>query len=265
MNKKYDLIFSLGGSCASAHNLRKRHLRFCSFPLDWCFFADESVLSNLNKCFQEDFKNFFLQENLVELNEDEKGDDGGGHIQYKDIYTGYRFIHVFDKPATDTKYYQKIKNIVDKRIKRLYKQLKKAQKVLLLLDTNFEVKYEILENLIKTIKEKFDIAEVSVYWLELNSKTNNVIEINNVTHAQTTRDYNDYDAQVGTNWEWAFLDEIKIDRHLKEIVDIHRIKKGVLINILGCINTLFNIEIYFLGFRFQFCLGRNRDVFKHCF
>ena len=46
--KEYDLIFSLGGSCAAACQLDRRKLRFCSLPLDYTFYKNEPhILLNI--------------------------------------------------------------------------------------------------------------------------------------------------------------------------------------------------------------------------
>ena len=44
MKKEYDLICSLGGNCAAAHNLLIRKLRQAAYPFDWIYFkSDEAV------------------------------------------------------------------------------------------------------------------------------------------------------------------------------------------------------------------------------
>ncbi|MCR5839069.1 MAG: papain-like cysteine peptidase, partial [Kiritimatiellae bacterium] len=45
MNRVYDLIFSLGGNCAAAHNLKIRRLRPYSLPFDWTYMVDERPIA----------------------------------------------------------------------------------------------------------------------------------------------------------------------------------------------------------------------------
>lgn len=120
-NKKFDLIFSIGGSCASASQLKYRNLRYCSLLFDWFFTRSEMPFLRLCECFKSDFKDFFLQKNLVELFGDERGKDSGGHFQCKDTYSENRAIHLFNKPASDNSEYKRVKKILNNRIKRLYK------------------------------------------------------------------------------------------------------------------------------------------------
>lgn len=62
--RQYDLICSLGGNCAAAHNLQYKGLRPFSLPFDWVYMLNEEPLYKLADCFKDDFSRFFLQENL---------------------------------------------------------------------------------------------------------------------------------------------------------------------------------------------------------
>lgn len=74
--REYDLIFSLGGSCAAACQLKQRGLRPCSLPLDYTFFWHSAKpLRMLAKCLDENFSHFLLKENLEELKGKERGAD----------------------------------------------------------------------------------------------------------------------------------------------------------------------------------------------
>ena len=57
-NKEYDLICSLGGNCAAAHNLRIRNLRTVAYPFDWTYFKSDSAVYKLADNFVDGFKNF---------------------------------------------------------------------------------------------------------------------------------------------------------------------------------------------------------------
>ncbi len=46
--KEYDLIFSLGGNCAAAHNILYRGLRKYALPFDWTYMKDEIIYDFYN-------------------------------------------------------------------------------------------------------------------------------------------------------------------------------------------------------------------------
>ena len=111
----FDLALSLGGSCISALQLRRRGLRTCSLPFDWLFHINDNILTSLSMCFQEDFQNWLLRDNLQELVGDERG--VSPHYQYKDTYTGFRFIHDFFQPIDHKGECKNVKRKYNKRIK----------------------------------------------------------------------------------------------------------------------------------------------------
>ena len=106
--EKYDLIFSLGGSCATAKQLKMNGLRNASYPFDWLFCLNDRHLKYLIKAFQTDFHDWLLYENLRELTTEERGDSKC--FQYCDEAIGYNFIHDFHKPKEDITEYTEVKD-----------------------------------------------------------------------------------------------------------------------------------------------------------
>lgn len=233
-NKKFDLIFSLGGSCASASQLKYRNLRYCSLPFDYFFTNNEETFTKLIECFKDDFKQFFLQKNLAELTGAERGNDNSGCVQYKDIYTGYRAIHLFKKPAIDEKEYNRVKKVLNRRINRLYKLLFASKQVMILLDTNHNVNISILEELIKLLKEKFCIEHIILNFVQFESKISELECIGDINIYKLTRERNFYDFAM-TNYIWSFLDNIKVKKYNDiqlnlfkfPILTLKKIKKGL--------------------------------------
>ena len=132
--EEYDAFISLGSSCLIAFQLLCRGLRQYSLPLDYVFSPSNNHIKIVTRCFINRFKNFFLYDNLVELTEPEErghGDD----IQYKDIYTEFRFIHHFNDYISNYDEYLHVKSTFERRIARMYNIIEKSKKVLLLSDS----------------------------------------------------------------------------------------------------------------------------------
>lgn len=263
--KKFNLILSLGGSCFAAHNIQYRNLRYCSMPFDWLFIKDETPIIKLEECFRNDFKDFMKQENLVELQGDEKGYDDNGHYQYKDSYTQYRTIHAFNKPATDDKEYKRVKKIINKRISRMYNFLHKSEAVMLVLDSSCDVNFDTLLKLKNTIKEKFNIKHIEIHHIQFATNEDLINHNDDIYIYKIKRARNNYDI-AKTNYEWNFLDDIELDSltafRVKifgfELLKIDKIKKGFSFYFLSGINTLFRVQAYLLGIRIDICVGRVR-------
>lgn len=263
--KQFNIIISLGGSCCTAHNIRYRNLRYCSMPFDWLFIKNETPISKLIDCFNNNFKEFMQQKNLVELVGDERGTDCAGHYQYKDLFTEYRTIHDFKKPANDNKEFNRVKKIYDRRIKKMYNYLNKSQSVMFVIDSNCPISITILQELRETIKTKFHIEYVEIHSLQFESHTDEEICSEGVYIQKITRKRNSYDIEK-TNYEWKFLDNIILKtltsiniciRNFPLLV-IDKIKKGYSFHFFPKINTLFRVYFYFLGFRLDLCFGKVR-------
>ena len=178
MRKAYDLIVSLGGNCSAAHNLLYRNMRHFALPFDWCFFRDTQPLSYLIEGFSNNFKNFCLKENLVELKPDERADDHDGKMQYKDTYTGYYFVNHFYRPIQEPGAYEEVAEKLHRRTERLITKIKESKYVLFILTFDFqfdlknikELKYKLSKLFPKT-KFFFEILHFNaskdtkkVYW-----------------------------------------------------------------------------------------------------
>ena len=59
MGNSYDLIFSLGGSCAVAKQMIFKGLRTESLPFDWVFHMENSTLDYLCKGFSGGLRNSY--------------------------------------------------------------------------------------------------------------------------------------------------------------------------------------------------------------
>lgn len=131
LKKEYDAFISLGSSCFAGMQFTFRDLRYCALPFDFLLNRSNNHIKIVNSCFLNRFSNFFLYDNLLELNVDERGN--GSIIQYKDVATQFEFIHHFKKQKEED--YERLHTLFQKRINRLFNIMNEADKVLLLTDS----------------------------------------------------------------------------------------------------------------------------------
>lgn len=88
MKRKYDFVFSLGGSCKGNMSLREAGLQHLSFPLDWC---GGPRLVDKARHINSGFEDFLNVENLEKL----PVAKGSQTQLYQDRKLGYTIIHEF--------------------------------------------------------------------------------------------------------------------------------------------------------------------------
>lgn len=254
--KEYDLVCSLGGNCAAAHNLRYRDMRLYSLPFDWCFSKSEKPIEYLSEGFKNNFKNLALKENLEEINFSQEHKD---KFQYFDKYSEYYFLNHFNKPITEQGSYEDFNSKLRRRIDRLIEKIKTGKKILFILSTTNETDLSCVETLHNTLKEIYSNKQFDFVVISFSCSQDEIYKINeNITVYKYKRPQNEYDF-IKTNFEWAFLDNIKIKNNNKNIIEIKRIKKTYCIYVLPKISTLLRMQLYFLGLRLDICIGKVRN------
>ena len=256
--KKYDLICSLGGNCMIASQLRQRGMRPFSLPFDWCYFTTTQAIKYLCEGFKDDFKNFLLKENLVPLEGEEYNTNHTDKAQFKDTYTGYYFANHFPLNVPLSKSYCRVNKKIQKRIKRLIKAIKKSKKILFMISTVIEIDISEIENLKQALQEKYPSKVFDFRIISFGRNKDEIIEKENILIKNYERKDNFYDF-VRTNIEWQYMVDNIVLNPQKTFAKILRTKKGYGIQLLPFINTLFRIKLYFLGLRFEICLGKQRD------
>jgi len=207
--KEYDLICSLGGNCAAAHNLEYRQLRVKAYPFDWTYFTDRSTLYKLADGFKQKFRNILLKENLVEL------PINSAHrecVQYRDETTGIVFANHFRDKIDNDAEYQKVKNKIDRRCKRLLNDIEKAHNILFLFSFSAEIDgggYEPFHNLMNVLNELYPDKNIEIRALAFDCKKDEKWSDGLFEMDKYQRKMNDYDFGK-TNYEWAFLDNVKL-------------------------------------------------------
>ena len=232
----YDLIFSLGGNCSAAGQLRRRGLRLFSLPFDWVCSKDARPMEYLCEGFSDGFKNLALKENLkrVEWNKEHP-------IVYQDSYSGYCFPNHFKHSFEEQDEYPSFHETLRKRCDRLFEKIGSAKTVLCVFSGEVEVEIDCIRRLEKTLKAVFPETVFHFEIVQFNAGQNSVEEFGNIRRRKWERPVNIYDFQQ-TNFEWAFMDDLcvprpprkkgfdgllyKIWKHLGKRLK----KKGILIN-----------------------------------
>lgn len=121
--RKYDLIFGTGGSCRCSMGLREAGLQLLSFPYDWNPGPDF-----VTRCayLADGFPNWLDRDQLQLTNPEERE----GLLHYKNLKTGFTFIHDFLAQQQFDEQYPAVKARYDRRISRFQGLLERAQTVL---------------------------------------------------------------------------------------------------------------------------------------
>ena len=209
IKEKFDMIISLGGNCAAGTQMVTRGLRTYSLPFDWTFMADSRPVEYFPEGLRDKFKNLCLKENLEELKGSERGDERFQY-QYKDNYTGYRFIHLFHKDINNEGVYEKSYETLRRRVDRLYEKLATAKKVMIVLQTNFVVDEKYIYEIKKTFEELYPDIDFEYRIVMLEADRYEEKQDGNLYITYSKRGINMYDFGA-TNWEWNFLDDIGIN------------------------------------------------------
>ncbi|MFF2908870.1 DUF1796 family putative cysteine peptidase [Paenibacillus sp. NPDC057934] len=207
VKKSYDLIVSLGMSCAPAINLRRNNLRKFAMPLDWMI---SFSLSDVSRLYRNKFQNFMEFENLSMLEETHFLLDDGAPIyperkentpvkSYFIKDTQYNIISVHDFPIIEgsdwTSSYSSYKAKLNSRISRFWDRLTKSQSTLFVRwASHYEQAVELQSVLSQCLqKNSFTVLILNPvpdlqYVREINW------DINNVCVLEVPEDMNDYDS-----------------------------------------------------------------------
>ncbi len=214
--REYDLIFSLGGNCAAAHNILYRGLRKCALPFDWTYMVDEKPLHKFIDGLKNGFVDFLQYDNLQELSEEEnKNVTHNDTFHYLDTNTGYRFVNHFHRDIRTTDEYEKVKTIFDRRTKRLLDMINEAESVLLVLNTAFYINNDVIFDFYGKIKEIYPNKRIDFVVLNFGCNKEEFTERESIRVFRYVRSQNNYDF-TKTNQEWAFLDDVKLTKRRRD-------------------------------------------------
>lgn len=214
MKSEYDSIISLGGFCGAASQLRARGLRPCSYPLDWVFMDSPESIEWLATAFANDFADFAMRDNLAPIERDGVG--GLAPFKYKDLASGYCFIHHFWRSIDDGDGYAEFSRTMHRRIRRMLSCFSPGKSVLLILATIFPFERTLAERLLCSIREIFPAVEIDMHVMQFNVVFDSPqVESERwpdgapFTGGRYRRANGDYDLSR-TSAEWSFLDGISL-------------------------------------------------------
>lgn len=164
LKQEYDFIFGIGQACSCSETLRLSGLQFQSYPLDWLFGG--SITSRMDLLLNN-FENFINKDDLTKVGERE-------NPLPCDIYynnsNGLTFNHDFALRQDINDTYPSVKEKYDRRIKRLYDNIEKSNKILIVyiqtpMDTKPTGIREILKEYYAKLSERFPNKEINIAYL----------------------------------------------------------------------------------------------------
>ena len=130
---------------------------------------------------------------------------------------------------------------------------------LVIFAISYAVEIEPFKYLYNKLKELYPTKNINIRILSFSNPEEISIHFENLELCKYTRKPNLYDF-TKTNCEWAFLDDIKIcNLENSKIITIRKIKKGIKINLIPNISTIFRFKLYFIGIRFDLLIGKERE------
>lgn len=172
--KKYDLIFSLGEMCSATQTLRYNSLQLASYPLDW---VAELNLAARTELFINNFSNFFEKESFEYITYVKTNDCN----VYRNKDNKLVFNHDFPAKIDFDTAYKNAKEKYDRRIKRLFENIDKADTILILFlekptkDHELVKKEDIIASFNK-ISEKYPDKKIDFLYITNNEHDNNKVE-----------------------------------------------------------------------------------------
>lgn len=194
-----DMIFSVGGDCIAAFQQKSRNLRPYSLPFDWCFADGEGALSNFASMCDTGFRDFALKENMQEI--------PGTRFGYKDVKSGYNFIHHFKASIETPGEYSRFNEILRRRISRFYAEVERAQSILCLLSRTWKLRDSCLDPLRQVFRKRWPGKKMHYAIVTYNSSPPQIEVRDNVSIVRIPRDRTAYDMKERV-FEWSFLDNV---------------------------------------------------------
>ena len=248
---KYDLVLSLGGSCAVANQLKVRGLRLFSLPFDWLYCTSYHSLEALAIAFKNDFVYWMVDQNMEEMLASDY-EKNAARFQYVDRLTGYRFIHDFSQPKEVILH--EVREKYQQRIHRLQEYLKCADSIALCFDSNFSNCEVPLQMLRRILLEKFgENKKIDCYWVEFAASSHAITQKDAWNHYQYTHAKPEYIFKEYPTFEFSFMDSFELTSKFKSenrmkgrFFYLVRTHKGVRLWLLRFARPKFEIKM-FLG------------------
>lgn len=134
LNKKYDIIYSIGADCACSMYMLRHHLRTVSGPFDW---LTQSSFQTRMELILSEFEDFINLEDLKFLSKDPTMFNDELCDYYENTKNGFYYYHDFPKDIPLETSYPEVKAKYKRRITRFLKDITDNDKVLLVLLTHY--------------------------------------------------------------------------------------------------------------------------------
>lgn len=198
---KVDMICSIGGDCIAASQQKLRGLRPYALPFDWCFSDGAEAVRNFAGQLECGFSGFALRPNLMSI--------PGVKFGYKDRATGYNFMHHFHAPLETAGEYERFREVLTRRINRLYSEIERSETVLFLLSRTFKMEEGCLDAVEDVCRRKWPQKKFFFAMATYNSLPSGVWTTGSRIVVRIPRDRNAYDMKEKV-FEWSFLDNVSL-------------------------------------------------------
>lgn len=220
MKTRYDMIASLGGNCSAAIQLKNRGLRREAYPLDWVYMESEKSVAYLARGFENGFSDLALRENLRLFTDGLK--TGVARYSYRDVHTGFCFIHQFDELVDDVAAYERQIAVVRRRTERFLNRVRESKRVLFILAVRFAFDPGLVVDLKSKLRRLFPGTEFDIHVKEFNAKLSSPLALAESWPAELgfsggerfAHDAFPYSFDYAGR-EWAFLDEVELNGFLR--------------------------------------------------
>lgn len=128
MQKKYDIVYSIGHDCACSMYLKKHRLRVVSGPLDWLTSVPAHMRFDM---ILNGFANFMNQDDFVLIEKDPNIVNDDNCDYYKNNCTGLYFYHDFATGVPLEKSFGAVAEKYKRRIERFYDNIRDKDRVLM--------------------------------------------------------------------------------------------------------------------------------------
>ena len=163
---KFDLIFSLGDSCACTSYIRRYNLQNFSYPFDWIRGGNLGVRIDY---LLNNFNGFCAKDNLEKLDKGENSTEVKCDY-YIDRVSGLYFIHDFASGVPFDEAYSEVMEKYERRINRLFQEINASQRILCVWQcSNGRESEDNLCEYYRKLRTKF--SEKDIYMLILEHST----------------------------------------------------------------------------------------------
>lgn len=204
-----DFCMSLGGSCSSAIQLRRRGLRIAALPFDWLIHQEPTTLDRQLELVRDGGKGWLDCPALLSEEQLYHGRNLG-RWQYRDTATGFDLLHDFHCDiAEQPRFLADVKGVYARRYARLMKWMDQAREVLLVLDVGYALDNKRLMQLLNDWGQLFPRVRFTLFAVLWSQAEDDRFEAPGLFVRRLRRPKHLYDNEATTP-VWDFLDDVQL-------------------------------------------------------